>query len=63
MTPPNLLIFWDVDGTLINLPTKSSNLHLEIVEEYTNKRLCKPNSNLGKTDLGLIREIYELNKN
>ena len=62
MTPPNLLILWDVDGTLINLPTKSSNLHLEIVEEYTNKKLREPNSNLGKTDLGLIKEIYELNK-
>lgn len=62
MTPPNLLILWDVDGTLINLPTKSSNLHLEIVEEYTNSKLSEPNSNLGKTDLGLIKEIYELNK-
>ena len=57
-----LLILWDIDGTLIELPKNSSNRHLESVNQYTQKEQIGINSNVGKTDLGIIRDIYVHNR-
>ncbi len=62
MITQNLLILWDIDGTLIKLPKKSSRKHLEVVQEYTNFQISDPGSSLGKTDIGLIKDIFEFNQ-
>ncbi len=56
-----LLILWDIDGTIIRLSKGISKRHLDVVQEYTNKTLIQPCSNLGKTDIGLIKEIFDIN--
>jgi phosphoglycolate phosphatase-like HAD superfamily hydrolase len=56
-----LLILWDIDGTIIRLSKDISKRHLDVVQEYTNKILIQPSSNLGKTDIGLIKEIFDIN--
>jgi phosphoglycolate phosphatase-like HAD superfamily hydrolase len=56
-----LVVFWDIDGTLISIPKKSSQRHLEVVEQYTKKSLKKIGLNQGKTDIGIIKEIFEFN--
>ena len=62
MITQKLLILWDIDGTLIKLPKKSSRKHLEVVQEYTNFQISDPGSSLGKTDIGLIKDIFEFNQ-
>ena len=58
----NAIIFWDIDGTLISLPNVSSIRHLESVELFAEKALMNCGSNLGKTDIGIIRDIFEFNE-
>lgn len=62
MSSNELFILWDIDGTLVTLPKKSLKRHLEVVQEYTDKSLVEPGITLGKTDIGLIKEIFEINK-
>jgi phosphoglycolate phosphatase len=57
-----LFILWDIDGTLVTLPQKSSKRHLEVVQKYTERYLIEPGATLGKTDIGLIKEIFEINQ-
>jgi phosphoglycolate phosphatase-like HAD superfamily hydrolase len=57
-----LFILWDIDGTLVTLPQKSSKRHLEVVQKYTDRSLMEPGATLGKTDIGLIKEIFEINQ-
>jgi phosphoglycolate phosphatase len=58
----NLMILWDIDGTLISLPKNSSRRHLDVIQKFTNKKLSEPLSNNGKTDIGLIIDIFEFNR-
>lgn len=62
LTIENLLILWDIDGTLISLPKKSSNRHIEAVEIYTKNKLIPLSPKLGSTDRGILKEIFELNQ-
>lgn len=55
------MIFWDIDGTIISLPKVNSERHLESVEFFAKKRLFYRESNLGKTDIGIIRDVFEFN--
>ena len=62
MSRNQLFILWDIDGTLVTLPQKSSKRHLEVVQQYTDRYLMEPGATLGKTDIGLIKEIFEINQ-
>ncbi len=57
----NLLILWDIDGTLVSIPKNGSKRHLEVIQKYTTRKLIEPVSNNGKTDIGLIQDIFEFN--
>ena len=61
MLNQKLIILWDIDGTIICLSKNISNIHLAVIQEYTNKTLIQPKSNSGKTDIGLLKEIFEVN--
>jgi|688.fasta_scaffold507433_2 phosphoglycolate phosphatase-like HAD superfamily hydrolase len=58
----NVLILWDIDGTLISLPEVSSSRHLESVEMFTKRQLNYRGPNFGKTDIGIMRDIFEFNR-
>jgi phosphoglycolate phosphatase-like HAD superfamily hydrolase len=46
----------------MKLPKKSSRKHLDVVQEYTNFQINDPGLSLGKTDIGLIKDIFEFNQ-
>ncbi len=57
-----LIVFWDIDGTLLSIPKISTNRHLRAVAEYTQKNIAPINTEPGQTDLGIIKELFESNK-